>query len=102
MSDLNRETRMLIGITEVPYVYWSQLRGKRLKAALGKTPNAEVAQQMQELGFECTRQYVDKIVNGKAKSVSISLLLTICKTFGIDVTDIIPIQVETETKEISL
>jgi len=100
MSSIKRETRMLIGIQEVPYVYWNEVRGKRLKMALGKNSSYEVSEKMQALGHNCSRQYVDKIVKGNSQSISTMLLLSICKTFNIDATDVIPVQIETETKEV--
>jgi len=93
---------MLIGIQEVPYVYWNEVRGKRLKEALGKNSSYDVSDKMQELGHDCSRQYVDKIVKGKSQSVNTKLLLSMCNSFNIDPTDIIPVQIETETKEVGL
>lgn len=90
---------MLIHIKEAPFIYWNQSRGQRLKATLGKTSNYEVAEKMQELGHDCSRQNVDKIVNGNSRSVSVSLLLSICETFGIDIMEIVPLRVETKAKE---
>lgn len=96
-----KETKMLVDIKECTYIYWSPSRARRLKALLGKVTDLQVSNLMVEKGHKCSRQLVSKIVNGSAESVNAELLVDICSGFNLDISEVIPVRIEQETKEFS-
>ncbi|MBR7796983.1 helix-turn-helix domain-containing protein [Agaribacter marinus] len=71
------------------------LRDKR-----GKRSQADIAQQLQEMGLTVTGNYYGKLERGKVEKVSVDLALAIASLYGLQVEDFIKFIPEESPKEI--
>lgn len=80
----------MVALTYVDKLKWSQEEGRRLEELRGKIPMRALAEKINALGISCSYQYIHKLEEGKAESVSTDLLLAICGALGIDFNQLFP------------
>lgn len=79
----------------IPLQYVSQIRwdsdlGERLRYLRGKLSRRELAIKVQEQGQACTHQYIQKMEDGKAGSVSLEIIQAICDVLEVKLGQLIP------------
>ncbi|HAX74338.1 MAG TPA: XRE family transcriptional regulator [Cyanobacteria bacterium UBA11372] len=75
----------------VAAIAWNVELGSRLKSLRGQVSRASLSQKLAESGYQCSRQYIQKLETGDALSVSKDLLVGICNALAIDLGQLLPI-----------
>lgn len=85
----DREVVML-PLSEVLAVKWTDARRRKLKELRGDVPLAELARRLSKIGVTVSRQYLDRMEkDADVKGASPELLLGICQVLGVDVAQLL-------------
>lgn len=67
---------------------WNAECGINLKSLRGKRSRREIADALFQEGVECSQEYIRKLENGEAASVSTKIITAIAKTLGVELIEI--------------
>lgn len=87
--DYISETKMF-PITEISYFAWDNGKGARLKALRGSISRDSLAKKLKTSSPGASKQYIQKLEDGRAESVSREILQNICAAIGCDISNVIP------------
>ncbi|MHC5855144.1 hypothetical protein [Nostoc sp.] len=88
---MTEEQLVLVAIQEVPHLYWDANKAKRLRTLLVDETRQSVAEKLNEMGIEVSRQNIDRLFTGQAKWANTQHIIGICKAFSLKLTDFFPI-----------
>ena len=86
-NDINK---LMISLKCVDKLKWSPELGSRLQSLRGKTTMRALAEKVSNQGITCSYQYIYKLEDGKAESVSCDLIVAICNALEIDFKGLFP------------
>ena len=86
----NDKRRLMVSLNYVDKLKWSQDEGRRLSQLRDKIPMRALADKISASGVSCSYQYIHKLEEGKAESVSTDLILAICGALDIDFNELFP------------
>ncbi len=78
----------MVPIEWVVMLAWNKDCGKNLKSLRGKRSRREISNMLVELGVECSQEYIRKLENGEAASVSTKIITAIAKTLDVELIEI--------------
>jgi DNA-binding Xre family transcriptional regulator len=81
---------MFVRLDCVAAIAWNVELGARLKSLRGKVSRASLSQKLAESGYQCSRQYIQKLEVGDALSISKDLLVGICNALEIELGQLLP------------
>jgi transcriptional regulator with XRE-family HTH domain len=81
---------IMVPLDWVVMIAWDEKCGENLKLIRGNRSRRDVAKGVLSLGVECSQEYVRKLEQGKASSVSTKIVVALAKTLGVELVDIIP------------
>ncbi len=67
---------------------WNSECGENLKILRGKKSRREIADALLKVGVECSQEYIRKLENGEAASVSTKIIAAIAKTLDVELIEI--------------
>ena len=80
----------MVPLDWVVMIAWNETCGENLKSLRGKRSRREVVESLEKLGVECSQEYLRKLEQGLALSVSTKIVMALAKTLGVEVVDLIP------------
>lgn len=88
----------MVPLADVAYFNWDKAKGERIRQVRGSVSRRELADRIVAGGQQCSHQYIQKIEEGGADSVSSEIIQSICKALGASLSQIIPLLVVSEPK----
>lgn len=89
--DHGRSFVNLIDLNYVEFLSWNQEKGRYLRWCRGDTPATELVAKLAFLGFECSKPTILKLEQGRAKSITPTMLNYLCYALCIDVNKFYPV-----------
>jgi Helix-turn-helix len=86
----NLKEVIMVPLEWVSMLTWDKDCGKNLKQLRDKRSRREVALAVRNTGIDCSQEYIRKLENGEAASVSTKIILAIAKTIDVEVIQIMP------------
>ena len=86
----NLKEVVMVPLEWVSMLTWDKDSGKNLKQLRNKRSRREVALAVRNTGIDCSQEYIRKLENGEAASVSTKIILAIAKTIDVEVIQIMP------------
>lgn len=80
----------MIGLEYVDRLKWSAELGKRLEILRGAISMRALADKVNSKGHQCSYQYIHKLEEGKAESVSTEIIIAVCDALGVDFKELYP------------
>ncbi|MDZ8054619.1 MAG: helix-turn-helix domain-containing protein [Aulosira sp. ZfuVER01] len=80
---------IMVPLEWVVMLAWNKECGETLKLLRGKRSRREIADAVSQQGVECSQEYIRKLENGEAASVSTKIIITIAKTLDVELIEII-------------
>lgn len=80
----------MVPLDWVVMIAWERKCGENLKSLRGNKSRRKIVEGVLSLGVECSQEYVRKLEQGKASSVSTKIVMALAKTLGVELVDIIP------------
>jgi DNA-binding Xre family transcriptional regulator len=79
---------IMVPMEWVVMLAWNAECGENLKTFRGKKSRREIADALSSVGVECSQEYIRKLENGEAASVSTKIITAIAKTLDIELIEI--------------
>jgi transcriptional regulator with XRE-family HTH domain len=79
---------IMVPLEWVVMLAWNRECGETLKSLRGKRSRRDIADAVSEQGVECSQEYIRKLENGEAASVSTKIITTIAKTLDVELIEI--------------
>lgn len=80
----------MIGLEYVDRLKWNEELGKRLESLRGTLSMRALAERVNNLGYQCSYQYIHKLEEGRSESVSTDIIVAICDALGEDFKELYP------------
>lgn len=81
--ELLGEEKMLIDIDEVRFVAWNAHKGELLSKLRGKKSRRQLAEEIKNLGGDCSHQNLKKLEYAQSEMVSLEILQSLCLALGV-------------------
>jgi DNA-binding Xre family transcriptional regulator len=82
-SQEEMEEVVMIPLTEVGSIKWTDARGQKMHELRGDIPLMALAKRLTEFEVDISRQYLNRMeTNTDVKNVSPELITALCKVFG--------------------
>lgn len=78
----------MVPIEWVVMLAWNQECGKTLKSIRGKRSRREISDMLFSAGVECSQEYIRKLENGEAASVSTKIITAIAQILDVELIEI--------------
>jgi transcriptional regulator with XRE-family HTH domain len=79
---------IMVPLEWVVMLAWNEECGETLKSIRGKRSRRDIADAVSEQGIECSQEYIRKLENGEAASVSTKIITAIAKTLDVELIEI--------------
>ena len=81
---------IMVPIEWVVMLAWNKECGIILKTLRDKRSRREISDMLFEAGVECSQEYIRKLENGEAASVSTKIITAIAQILDVEIIEIIP------------
>ncbi|MGD1911246.1 MAG: helix-turn-helix domain-containing protein [Rivularia sp. (in: cyanobacteria)] len=81
---------IMVPIEWVVMLAWNKECGRILKTLRGKRSRREISDMLFEAGVECSQEYIRKLENGEAASVSTKIITAIAQILDVEMIEIMP------------
>lgn len=78
----------MVPLKWVVMLAWNKDCGNNLRILRGKRSRREIAEILSSQGVDCSQEYIRKLENGEAASVSTKIILTLAKTLDVELIEI--------------
>lgn len=78
----------MVPLEWVVMLVWNRECGENLKFLRGKRSRRDVAEAVSQGGIECSQEYIRKLENGEAASVSTKIIVAIATTLNVELIQI--------------
>jgi DNA-binding Xre family transcriptional regulator len=79
---------IMVPLEWVVMLAWNKDCGSNLKLLRGKRSRREIAEILSNQGVDCSQEYIRKLENGEAASVSTKIIVAIAKTLDVELIEI--------------
>jgi hypothetical protein len=79
---------IMVPIEWVVMLAWNQECGQTLKSIRGKRSRREISDMLFSAGVECSQEYIRKLENGEAASVSTKIITAIAQILNVELIEI--------------
>lgn len=79
---------IMVPIEWVVMLAWNKECGENLRTLRGKRSRREMSNMLFDAGVECSQEYIRKLENGEAASVSTKIIVTIAQILDIELIEI--------------
>lgn len=79
---------IMVPIEWVVMLAWNKECGKTLKSIRGKRSRREISDMLFSAGVECSQEYIRKLENGEAASVSTKIITAIAQILNVELIEI--------------
>jgi DNA-binding Xre family transcriptional regulator len=84
----NTKEVIMVPLDWVVMLAWNKECGNNLRLLRGKNSRRKIADALLNQQVECSQEYIRKLENGEAASVSTKIITAIAKTLGVELIEI--------------